>query len=103
VEHSVQPLSLSYNSVQGIFAEKIIAKAIKNLEHEHSEVMLGHSQIMGCLAMDFPISAPSLLRKIGTGEQFGPQCSCAALYTLPVLKALYTRSPAAFTTTSAWV
>ena len=40
VEHSVQPLSLSHKSVPGVWAEKIIAKAMKNLEHEHRVVML---------------------------------------------------------------
>ena len=40
VEHSVEPLLLSYKSVPGVFAEKIIAKAMKNLEHEHRVVML---------------------------------------------------------------
>jgi len=46
--------------------EKIIVKAIKNLEHKHSVVMLGHSKIMECPAMDLPITVPSLLGNRGT-------------------------------------
>ena len=40
MEHSVQSPSLSYKSVPGVFAEKIIAKAMKTLEHKHRVVTL---------------------------------------------------------------